>query len=78
MSALGARETVKSLWEAMFDANVNDDENFFDRGDSLMALILLASIEKEAGVRVEFAQLVEAPTIAGLARLVGRDSGSGR
>jgi aryl carrier-like protein len=70
MNALDDREKVKLLWEEMFDTDIDDNENFFDRGDSLTALILLASIERETGIRVEFSQLVEAPSITGISSLI--------
>jgi aryl carrier-like protein len=70
MNAISDKERMKLLWEEIFNDAIRDDENFFERGDSLTALILLASIEKEIGVRLNFVQLVEAPTIRQLISVV--------
>lgn len=77
MNAICDREKMLGLWETLFDGAVDEHENFFERGDSLSAHILLASIERELGVRVDFVSLVEAPTIAGLLDVIARIRTSG-
>lgn len=60
--------------------DVGIDEGFFDLGgDSLSVVTLLVAVEKVLGVEVEVPDLLRAPTIERLARIVrGDDVASGR
>ena len=60
------------MWQALFNLpEVGVQDNFFDLGGhSLLAARLLASIEELFGAKLSPAALIEAPTIAELARAV--------
>jgi syringomycin synthetase protein SyrE len=56
------------------DLNVND--NFFDfGGDSLAAVAILAGIEKTLGIKLALHQIVETPTVAGMAEMLSDQMG---
>ncbi|PJE13817.1 non-ribosomal peptide synthase/polyketide synthase [Mycobacterium sp.] len=55
---------------------VGTDESFFDLGgDSISAMRLIAAVNNALGVRLAVRSLFDAPTVEGLSRLVGDDTG---
>jgi oxalate---CoA ligase len=62
---------LRLLGEAIQDESIGVGDNFFDCGaDSLAALTLLFEIEHHWGVRMTVADMLSAPTVEGLARIV--------
>ncbi|MBK9180800.1 MAG: amino acid adenylation domain-containing protein [Acidimicrobiales bacterium] len=70
-----AFDTVAAAWRDVLDRDrVDPDEDFFAAGgDSLLAVRLLARLERELGVSLPVSALLDAPTVRGLAALVGPD-----
>jgi amino acid adenylation domain-containing protein/non-ribosomal peptide synthase protein (TIGR01720 family) len=64
---------LAALWaDHLGFAEIGIDDNYFDLGgDSLKAITLAASLERELGEKVRVATLFEAPTVADLARRFG-------
>jgi amino acid adenylation domain-containing protein len=59
---------VARAWQAIFGCEVGIDDDFFALGgDSLSAMDLLARLDRECGVRLPVAALLDNPTVAGLA-----------
>jgi pyochelin synthetase len=73
-SALEAR--LRELWEEVLQRRpVGVSDNFFDLGgDSMSALRLSTLVERKLGHRITVSQLLRAPSVAGMAELVGRAS----
>lgn len=73
-------ERLAELWRELFEIDrVGVDDDFFDLGGhSLLAIRALDRIEETFGRRIPQGALVESPTVAGLARWLGRDSRSGK
>jgi thioesterase domain-containing protein/acyl carrier protein len=77
-------ETERALlaaWRRVFDdASIGVDDDFFARGGhSLLAVRLVARIERDLGVRVEVRDLLERRTVAAIAaHLRSRDDDRGR
>lgn len=69
-----AEKKIAAIWKDVLGlADVGADASFFDLGGhSVLAAKVFARIERELGVRMPLAVLVEAPTIAALAALLGR------
>jgi acyl carrier protein len=62
---------VNELWRTLSGKRAQTDLSLLDQGaDSLLLVALLAEIEDEFGVYIEADELLENPTIEGLARLV--------
>uniref|UniRef100_UPI00036B6E90 SDR family oxidoreductase n=1 Tax=Nocardiopsis gilva TaxID=280236 RepID=UPI00036B6E90 len=72
-------ERVAGLWQDRLGIDrVGIDDPFLDLGgNSLVGLAIVAAIEKETGVRLSAAALLEAPTVRGLAGLVEGDPPDG-
>src|SRR5579884_3400349 len=64
------------IWQQLLGIEpIELDQNYFDLGgDSILAVQLFAQIEREFKVKLPVATLFEAPTIAELARLIGKDA----
>jgi acetoacetyl-CoA synthetase len=72
-------ETVRlltAIWERQLQRSpIRTDENFFDLGgDSLLAITLFLEIAKATGRDLPITTIYEAPTIAELAVILGRDA----
>jgi hypothetical protein len=67
---------IASLMSSLLDDDVAVDDNFFEFGNSLLALRLLATIEERCGAKVTLLELVRAPTPEQLSALVARDAGT--
>lgn len=65
---------IASLMSSLLDDDVAVDDNFFEFGNSLLALRLLATIEERCGARITLLELVRAPTPEQLSALVARDA----
>ncbi|CAM3926252.1 SDR family oxidoreductase [Nocardiopsis rhodophaea] len=74
-----AEERIAALWQDRLGIDrVGIDDPFLDLGgNSLVGLAIVAAIEKETGVRLSAAALLEAPTVRGLAHLVEGDPSDG-
>ncbi len=75
------QQTLAGIWSrALGVASVGPDDNFFDLGGhSLMAVRVLAEVERRLGRRLPISALFEAPTVARLAeRLTAVDEGIGQ
>ncbi|MBB6171866.1 acyl transferase domain-containing protein/acyl carrier protein [Nocardiopsis mwathae] len=72
-------ERIAALWQERLGIDgVGVDDSFVDLGgNSLVGLAIVAAIEKETGVRLSAAALLEAPTVRGLAGLVDGDRPGG-
>ncbi|WP_394823627.1 acetoacetate--CoA ligase [Pendulispora albinea] len=69
--ALQAR--LSDIWATVLGAPVGPDDNFFEMGGhSLMAVTLLARVEKEFGRRLPMSSLLEAGTVRGMVALLQR------
>jgi len=73
------RELVTDVWEEVLghDGFGPDDDFFAVGGDSLRAAVLVRRLTA-AGVVVDLAGLVRAPTVAGIAAAAAGGTGSGR
>lgn len=67
---------IASLMGSLLDDDVAVDDNFFEFGNSLLALRLLATIEERCGAKVTLLELVRAPTPEQLSALVARNAGT--
>ncbi len=79
LSSIDGDATVKQLtviWQQLLGVEpITPDQNYFELGgDSILAVQLFAQIERECHLKLPVATLFEAPTIAGLARLIRRDA----
>jgi acyl carrier protein len=64
---------IAALMGSILDVDeLGTDESFFEYGNSLLALKLLATVEQRYGARVSLLELVRAPTPAQLSELVAR------
>ena len=72
-------EELMAIWEAVLNTKpVGPNDDFFELGgQSLLALRLLAEIEKTMGVELPLASLLEAPTVRAQAQLVRKYRGTG-
>ncbi|MBX9399676.1 amino acid adenylation domain-containing protein [Lysobacter sp. BMK333-48F3] len=62
---------MRVVWQALFGREVGDDADFFALGGhSLMALQLIARVQRDFGVEPALQALLAAPTLAGMARAV--------
>ena len=66
------KEAVARVWQEAFGIErVGRDDNFFDlSGNSLLAIQIVTRISQALGIDVATASLLEAPTVAGLARVI--------
>jgi amino acid adenylation domain-containing protein len=65
----GPRARIAAAWAETLQHDVGPDENFFDAGgDSLLLLQLHARLEQRLGQEISLLDLLEFPTVAGLAR----------
>lgn len=65
---------IASVMGSILDVDdIAVDENFFEFGNSLLALRLLATIEQRCGARIPLLELIRAPTPEQLSVLVARD-----
>lgn len=65
---------IATIWkEALGVDQVDPADNFFDMGGhSLLAVTMMTRLEKQCGVRLPLATLIEAPTFGELVRLLNR------
>jgi thioester reductase-like protein len=70
---------LHAIWCALLKRErIGIDEDYFDLGgDSLLATVMLAQVEAATGRLLEIDALLRAPTLAGLARALRGDGGSG-
>ena len=70
-----AVKELTELWEEVLGVRpIRPDQNYFELGGtSLLAVFLFAQIEKRFDVELPLSTLIEAPTIAGLARVLRGD-----
>jgi amino acid adenylation domain-containing protein len=70
----GLREQLRALWQRLLPVGVIDvDEDFFHLGgDSLLAAQMLVMVERQFGVQIPMAELIEARTVRSLAEVVVR------
>ena len=70
------QQAVADIWQALLGHPVvNADANFFElRGDSLLAIGVLARVRQELGVALEPSALFSAPTVRELAALIDKSS----
>ena len=62
---------IAVLMSSILDVDeLGADESFFEYGNSLLALKLLATVEQRYGAQVSLLELVRAPTPVQLAELV--------
>lgn len=62
---------IAALMSSILDVDeLGADESFFEYGNSLLALKLLATVEQRYGATVSLLELVRAPTPVRLAELV--------
>lgn len=69
-------QRLAEIWQAFFgiDAIGVDDDIFDLGGDSLKAINILAIVQKEMNVQIPVNEFFQAPSIAGLANFLDRDS----
>lgn len=49
------------------------DDNFFDvGGNSILALEVLAAVQKQCGIRIQLIDMIHAPTAEGMSELIAR------
>ena len=74
---LPGREELVGLWEEVLDqGQVGIDDDFFELGgDSLLALELVAKIEKLCGAKLPLSTLLQAKTVRQLAAILGCEEG---
>jgi amino acid adenylation domain-containing protein len=67
-------EELVKIWEGVLGKKgIGVEENFFELGGhSLLAVRLMHRIEREMGKKLAITALLEAPTVAGLAEVMGR------
>ncbi|MEO6191435.1 MAG: amino acid adenylation domain-containing protein, partial [Thermoanaerobaculia bacterium] len=72
-------EVLAEIWaELLGIAHIGVHDNFFERGGhSLLAVLLMARIEKRLGTTLPLAALFSAPTLEALAALAGTSGGAG-
>jgi amino acid adenylation domain-containing protein len=70
---------ISSIWKELLGLrDVGADDDFFSvGGDSLMAMHLLARLEKDLGHRLTHAAFIEQPSIAAMARALRNDTAVG-
>jgi len=70
-----ATNELTQIWQDLLGIDsIAPDQNYFDLGgDSPLAVQLFARIEKRFHVKLPLATLFEAPTIEGLAQILGRE-----
>jgi len=73
-----AEHTLAKIWADVLDIEqVGIEDNFFDLGGhSLLTMRLCHQIEKTFGKRLPLAAILQAPTVAQLAAILGQDGGS--
>ncbi|MGX1955919.1 amino acid adenylation domain-containing protein [Streptomyces anulatus] len=73
-------ELLAGIFARVLDLpRVGVDDSFFDLGgDSLSAMRVVAAVQESFGTEIGVRSLLEAPSVARLARLVGAPSGEGR
>ena len=74
-----AEETLAALWSAVLEREVADrSASFFDLGGhSLLATRVVSRVRGAFGVEIPIRAVFETPTIAGLAEVIARATGSG-
>jgi acyl carrier protein len=66
---------IAALMSSILDVDeIGVDENFFEYGNSLLALRLLATVEQRYGAKIRLLELVRAPTPEQLSALVAADA----
>lgn len=68
---------VAAVMGSIVDDDVAVDDNFFDFGNSLLALRLLATLEQRCGARITLLDLVRSPTPEQVSALIAGDPASG-
>jgi acyl carrier protein len=78
MRVMGQSDAVALFAEILEMDDITADDNFFELGgNSILALGLIAEIEKRWGVAVSLLDVIRAPTPAAVAGLVIAAPGSG-
>jgi pristinamycin I synthase-3/4 len=79
LARTAAEQAVCRVWEELLGIEgIGVDENFLDLGgDSFLLLDVAVQLEQEFGVEVTPLMLLEHPTVATIARLLGGDSQAG-
>ena len=67
----GLENVLAAMWSDLLGVDVGQDDDFFDLGGhSLIAIRLIARIQRELGVKLDLAVLFDAPTVALLSPLI--------
>ena len=65
---------IAALMSEIVDDDVAVDDNFFEFGNSLLALRLLATVEQRCGAKISLLDLVRSPTPERVAGLIAADA----
>jgi len=65
---------VAALMSSIVDDEIGVADNFFEFGNSLLALRLLAVVEERCGARIGLLELIRSPTPEELAELIAADT----
>jgi amino acid adenylation domain-containing protein len=80
MASREALDLMTGIWRDILRlGDLNPGDNFFHRGGhSLLAMRLVAAIERSTGIRLPLRAVFDHPTLEAQAEMVSRDAGQGR
>ncbi|MET7345583.1 amino acid adenylation domain-containing protein [Streptomyces sp. NPDC005547] len=70
-------ELLCQIWAQVLGRDVTADDHFFDLGDSLLAVQVMARIRRALGVDLSVRELFRAPTVRSLARTIAAAGDAG-